>query len=203
MLGRNQQMNSDPHEIQSDFISQGLYQLVQSQLQKQNPQISKEQKLKIFGYCSRILSSRFTIKNTDVQSLIQKKLLQSSTTSATRFAECIQKLKDLETIKNTNSILLFMLGLSNRSSQAGDISMLKFITQLPTEEKFVAPQTEIPVPKASVFNDYYKFQKEQQVTERDLIRELIYAFQGIDGQIIRFDPKTEQFVMDKYVVSFD
>jgi hypothetical protein len=203
MLGRNQQMNSDLDEIQSDFISQGLYQLVQSQLQKKNPQISKEQKLKIFAYCSRILSSRFTVKNTDVQSLVQKKLLQSSATSASRFAECIQKLRDLETIKNTNGILLFMLGLSNRQTQAGDVSMLKFIAQQKAEEKFVAPQKDNPVPKASVFNEYYKSQKEQPVTERDLIRDLIFAFQAIDGRIIRFDAKTDRFIMDKYVTFSD
>jgi hypothetical protein len=51
MLGPTQDMTPD-----TNFISQGLLQLISHTLKKQNPKIQQQEILKINDYCSRILS---------------------------------------------------------------------------------------------------------------------------------------------------
>jgi hypothetical protein len=114
--------------------------------------------------------------------------------NALRFGVIVQKLKDLKTIKNVNEILSFLVGISNQQKNVVDQSILKLGLSKLELEKPIAVKEKL-VEKASVFNHYY--QKSSEITERDLIRELLFAFQGIDGQFIQFDTIKNQYVIDK------
>jgi hypothetical protein len=149
-----------------------------------------------------ILTSRFSYKVKDVETMIQRKLI-SSPSDALRFGTCVQKLRELQTMKNINPILTFLFGLSNQQKIVGDQSILKLgLTklQLEKEEEIVIPVS--IEKKASVFNRYYDTTK-KSVTERELIRELLFNFQGIDGKWIRFNISSKQFEIDKCVCFYN
>ncbi|KAI8920406.1 Spc98 family-domain-containing protein [Entophlyctis helioformis] len=57
------------------------------------------------------------------------------------------------------------------------------------------------IPRASVFNAYYVPQHIQDaqnptVTEPELIRDVLFVFQGVDGKHIKFDAAADNYVMD-------
>ncbi|KAI8900737.1 Spc98 family-domain-containing protein [Globomyces pollinis-pini] len=167
-------------------------------------------------YCLKILSSRLATPNLDqlhLITMIQKKLLTQDNQSkhSLRIPIIMKKIEDLNSLRFPTSILYFLMTIGkskNEPAKYGNISLLNLgLSKIQKEsniEIIKEPSKEhadSQKPKASVFNQYYKpvSQDVIKLTESDLLRDLLYVFQGINGKYIKYCEKEEKFKLDNDV----
>ncbi|CAJ0632189.1 7153_t:CDS:10 [Entrophospora sp. SA101] len=185
----NNNNNPQGNEIEFERISHTLNSLIKHFLLEnvnnfngknlKKNEITLQQK-RIFDYCMRILGSRMTpsIVNDEVHisDLIKKKLIRDenqSSSKALRFTNLFSKLQSKKIITQKWGILYFLLSISD---QAGSDKNLKLVNTTPIEQMFSHPNKEI--------------------SEAQLLRDIVFVLQGIEGQHIKFEKGSSSYIID-------
>ncbi|KAJ3331503.1 hypothetical protein HDU76_003008 [Blyttiomyces sp. JEL0837] len=178
----------------------------------------------IMEYCMRILSSRISASilpdEVHVADMIRKKLMRrngsGSTESAAHFSNLHARLTSKKVIQRKWSILYFLLAVSDQNefvetNNPLDSSLSVFGLKAPDVKPPLISQNspardDNPLPEdfdqsqppnttfRDVANKHYFGQDE--VTERKLLRDVLYVFQGIDGTYVKFNAKTGAIELD-------
>ncbi|CAB4494656.1 unnamed protein product [Rhizophagus irregularis] len=179
-----------------------------------NAELSSRQQ-QIFEYCMRILGSRMTPSvvsdELHVSDLIKKKLAREhkSSAKALRFANLFSKLQSQTTITRKWSILYFLLSLSDQSniSEVG-----KVMNTSPIEQAFsyrglqnlsnfrnIETNKQPYEEEANRFipNQLAEFENSNiEVSEEMLLRDIVFIFQGINGQFIKYNEESLSYIID-------
>ena len=80
-----------------------------------------------------------------------------------------------------------------------------FLETLPVRESRTRPMQPFSNQKDPVYNGYYlvndkKISRPHLIVEMDILRDLLYVFQGIDGRFLKFDARSDAFLLDYQVV---
>ncbi|CAB4494657.1 unnamed protein product [Rhizophagus irregularis] len=174
-----------------------------------NAELSSRQQ-QIFEYCMRILGSRMTPSvvsdELHVSDLIKKKLAREhkSSAKALRFANLFSKLQSQTTITRKWSILYFLLSLSDQSNisevgkpieQAFSYRGLQNLSNFRNIETNKQPYEE----EANRFipNQLAEFENSNiEVSEEMLLRDIVFIFQGINGQFIKYNEESLSYIID-------
>ena len=67
------------------------------------------------------------------------------------------------------------------------------------------PMEPFSIQKSPAYNGYYlvndkKIVRPYLVVEMDILRDLLYVFQGIDGRFLKFDARSDAYLLDSHVV---
>ncbi|CAJ0759444.1 24280_t:CDS:2, partial [Entrophospora sp. SA101] len=142
--------------------------------------IERMSKLHLIGKISLLSFSRMTpsIVNDEVHisDLIKKKLIRDenqSSSKALRFTNLFSKLQSKKIITQKWGILYFLLSISD---QAGSDKNLKLVNTTPIEQMFSHPNKEI--------------------SEAQLLRDIVFVLQGIEGQHIKFEKGSSSYIID-------
>jgi gamma-tubulin complex component 3 len=82
-------------------------------------------------------------------------------------------------------------------------------TAIPTsvllKESKMKPMEPFSNQKNPLYNGYYlvnekKIMRPHLIVEMDILRDLLYVFQGIDGRFLKFDARSDAFLLDSQVV---
>ncbi|KAJ3256408.1 Gamma-tubulin complex component 3 [Boothiomyces macroporosus] len=183
MLGNESTASNELLNEGSTLISKALFRIVLRYMTKngkESPRLSS-----VYEYCLRILGSR-----------LQPTILRDQGHLMT----------DMNSIQKSWEVLYFLYAVSDHPQTAfTNISMIKVPkTVEPQERKSAATPQKPSVPSASVFSSYYSPPQSQldgkaYLTEKDLIRELLFVFQAIDGKYIKYVSKSKRFEIDERV----
>ncbi|KAL7749198.1 Microtubule-nucleating Tub4p (gamma-tubulin) complex component [Sorochytrium milnesiophthora] len=176
--------------------------------------------------CMRIISSRMSSSIAQdevlVADAIKKRLLRSeaSTEKALQFSILFQKLQS----RRKWSILHFLNLLASQNAFSDDFSVLdqSFATagnytfpsfsrasepQQPAQQDQAPsgqprlPKPEVSQPSLTGYERYLESTKDRfRVTEAELLRDLMYVFQGIDGKFIRYSTHTSTYRLDATIL---
>jgi gamma-tubulin complex component 3 len=79
------------------------------------------------------------------------------------------------------------------------------LESLPVRESRMRPMQPFSNQKDPVYNGYYlindkNISRPHLIVEMDILRDLLYVFQGIDGRFLKFDARSDAFLLDYQVV---
>ncbi|KAJ3271184.1 Gamma-tubulin complex component 3 [Terramyces sp. JEL0728] len=214
MLGNERKTSNDNSNDGSLLVSKALFRVVLRYMTKngkESPRLSN-----VYEYCVRILGSRLqpTIMKDDghLLTLIQKKY--SETESFQRFDTLNNKLKDMKSIQRSWEVVYFLYSISDQQQSAfNNVSMIKMSKEFEPQERNTSSNPKSPPvptqpPKdhtASVYSSYYLPPLSERdgnvyLSESEIVKELLFVFQAIDGKYIRFVPIMKKYVLDERVV---
>ncbi|RHZ90285.1 hypothetical protein Glove_1g17 [Diversispora epigaea] len=208
---------------QNKNINKGNFEVVGGKTN--NTELLTARQQHTFDYCMRILCSRLipsiTSDELHVSDLIKKKLIREhkSSSKALRFANLFTKLQAQSIVTRKWAVLYFLLSVSDQSNSN---EMTGILNTAPIEQTFsfrglqniqnissITPspprstlriQKEDPLPTKTGFpkqgpeldnslNNKYN-------SEKLLLRDIIFIFQGINGQYIKWDNEAKSFIID-------
>ncbi|KAI8909600.1 Spc98 family-domain-containing protein [Gorgonomyces haynaldii] len=158
---------------------------------------------KLYDYSLRIMSSRLQpIVSGDelhLSELIQKKLAKSGAEKALRFTKILEKLVQLGRPRNRWEMLYFLLKISPEQADYHEI-MFETVNE-PIEDPHltnVEPQSIKTAEKqqqmAAVFGTKPKVVRtSRQELEDQLVQDLIFILQGVDGTFVKFNQELISF----------
>jgi len=209
----------------NEQISNTVLKIVQLILNKNNNgNFSPELISKYHEYSMKILGSRMShlVMKDEVQvsTQIKKRLLRKNNQnmdSALLFNNLFLKLQSKQILKNKWAVLYFLLNLSEQIENYTTSSNLIDATldsiqlsniDIEPQEKTTGKTTEKTTEKMKIpenqelnqlkfLNLYYHQNEQQEITEDVLVHDLIYIFQGIHGRYIKFNPESDNFIIDE------
>ncbi|KAH6576489.1 hypothetical protein BASA62_001410 [Batrachochytrium salamandrivorans] len=214
----SQTIRSPPFDIGVSPVAKSVYQLValhlsprmpisgeirKSTAQQQSatpsttcPSASEEHLRQMFEYSMRILGSRISpvivADESHITSLMQKHVARNDSSAhiALRMTNLLAKLSEKSIMRRRLATLCFLLSSCENSGSSMD--------------GIITDTFSLSIPRASVFNAYYVPQNiadAQRLTlsESELIRDMLFVFQGIDGRHIKFDMELGIYALDSQI----
>ncbi|KAJ3321967.1 Gamma-tubulin complex component 3 [Boothiomyces sp. JEL0866] len=222
MLGNEKKPSNEVLNEGSSLISKALFRIVLRYMTKngkESPRLSN-----VYEYCLRILGSRLqpTILRDEghLLTVIQKKckyslisvkdsesdLFQRFTFLNSKLSEMVDQSLTQKSIQKSWEVLYFLFAISDQPEPTfNNISIIKVPRPMEQQEKPTSsPRASHSTPIANVFSSYYLPSNTQldgkvYLSETDIVRELLFVFQGIDGKYVKYVPKMKRFDLDKRV----
>ncbi|KAJ3133447.1 Gamma-tubulin complex component 3 [Geranomyces variabilis] len=212
-----------PTAQRASQISQTMYLLVEHFFAKtpiENGPSAKDRPAVVenaYQYCVRILRSHMETPILPDETVIAEKITkhltrrEGSMDMAIRFTNLYQRLSNKSVLSNQWSSIYFLLALSQQADRLGGHQ-----ERLPLAASIARPPADQQEALKSGRDESQKHIREEfsaatqpqkvprsdagpAISEQDLLREVVYVFQGIDGKYMKYDPKNRTFAIDNEV----